>query len=90
SGWLTDRVNRPLLLGGIYIARGLCFVLLMQVAGSYPTLILFAVLFGLFDYSTIPVTASLAASHLGVRVMGLAMGLISAGHAVGGAAGAFL
>ncbi|MFX5884947.1 hypothetical protein ABTE50_19120, partial [Acinetobacter baumannii] len=45
---------------------------------------------GLFDYSTIPVTASLAASHLGVRVMGLTMGLISAGHAVGGAAGAFL
>ncbi len=90
SGWLTDRVNRPLLLGGIYIARACCFVLLMQVADSYPTLILFAVLFGLFDYSTIPVTASLAASHLGVRVMGLAMGLISAGHAVGGAAGAFL
>jgi MFS family permease len=90
SGWLTDRINRPLLLGGIYIARACCFVLLMQVADTYPTLILFAVLFGLFDYSTIPVTASLAASHLGVRVMGLAMGLISAGHAVGGAAGAFL
>lgn len=90
SGWLTDRINRPLLLGGIYLARALCFVLLMQVAGDYSLLLLFAVLFGLFDYSTIPVTASLAASHLGVRVMGLAMGLISAGHAVGGAAGAFL
>jgi MFS family permease len=90
SGWLTDRVNRPMLLGGIYIARALCFVLLMQVVGNYPMLLMFAVLFGLFDYSTIPVTASLAASHLGVRVMGLAMGLISAGHAIGGAAGAFL
>ena len=90
SGWLTDRVNRPMLLGGIYIARALCFLLLMQVVGNYPVLLIFAVLFGLFDYSTIPVTASLAASHLGVRVMGLAMGLISAGHAVGGAAGAFL
>lgn len=90
SGWLTDRINRPLLLGGIYLARALCFVLLMQVAADYSLLLLFAVLFGLFDYSTIPVTASLAASHLGVRVMGLAMGLISAGHAVGGAAGAFL
>jgi len=90
AGWLTDRVNRPMLLGGIYLMRALCFVLLMQVAGDFPLLILFAVLFGLFDYSTIPVTASLVASHLGVRIMGLAMGLIAAGHAVGGAAGAFL
>ncbi len=36
-----------------------------------------------------PVTASLVASHIGLRVMGLAMGLISAGHALGAAAGAF-
>ena len=32
-------------------------------------------------------TASLAASHLGLKVMGLAMGLISGGHALGGAVG---
>ena len=49
----------------------------------------FAILFGLVDYSTSPVTASLVASHIGVRVMGLAFGLISAGHQVGGALGAF-
>ena len=40
--------------------------------------------------STVPVTASLVQSHLGLHVMGLAMGLISAGHAIGGALGAFL
>ena len=49
-----------------------------------------AVLFGVVDYATIPVTASLVASHVGLKVMGLAMGLISAGHSIGGAAGAFL
>ncbi|HET8727305.1 MAG TPA: MFS transporter, partial [Alphaproteobacteria bacterium] len=90
AGWLTDRVNRPLLLSGIYAMRALSFVLLMAVAQDIGLLFLFAVLFGLFDYSTVPVTASLVASHLGLRVMGLAMGLISAGHAIGAAAGAFL
>ncbi len=88
-GWLTDRVNRPLLLGGIYLIRGLSFILLVHVGADLETLFLFAVIFGLVDYSTSPVTASLVASHIGVRVMGLAFGLISAGHQIGGAVGAY-
>lgn len=89
-GWLTDRVNRPLLLGSIYIIRGFTFILLVYVGVSLETLFVFAVLFGLVDYSTVPVTASLVASHIGVRVMGLAFGLITAGHQLGGALGAYL
>lgn len=90
SGWLTDRVNRPLLLGSIYIVRSFSFLVLMQVGVSYEMLFLFAVIYGIFDYSTVPPTASLAASHLGLSIMGLAMGLISGGHALGGALGAFM
>jgi MFS family permease len=90
AGWLTDRVNRVVLLGSIYILRGLTFLILLKVGASYETLMAFAVLFGAVDYATIPVTASLVASHLGLRVMGLSMGLISAGHSIGAAAGAFL
>lgn len=89
-GWLTDRVNRPLLLGGIYVVRGLTFILLVNVGADYETLLLFAIGFGLVDYATVPVTASLVASHIGLRVMGLAFGLISAGHQIGGAIGAYL
>jgi len=88
AGWLTDRMNRPLLLGTIYVLRAFSFILLMFIAGDYPLLIIFAVMFGVFDYSTVPVTASLAASHLGLRVMGLSMGLLTAGHALGAAVGA--
>ncbi|MEM7222302.1 MAG: MFS transporter [Pseudomonadota bacterium] len=88
-GWLTDRVNRPLLLGGIYLVRGLTFILLVQVGANLEVLFLFAILFGLVDYSTSPVTASLVASHIGLRVMGLAFGMISAGHQIGGALGAY-
>jgi MFS family permease len=90
AGWLTDRMNRVVLLGSIYLVRGLTFVVLMNVGASYEMLVVFAVLFGAVDYATVPVTASLVASHLGLRVTGLAMGLISAGHSIGAAAGAFL
>jgi MFS family permease len=90
AGWLTDRMNRPLLLGAIYLVRGLSFILLLMLVQnpSYDLLITFAVIFGVFDYSTVPVTASLAASHLGLRVLGLSMGLLTAGHALGAAVGA--
>jgi MFS family permease len=78
------------LLGAIYVGRGLALLLLTQVGADYERLLLFAAIFGMVDYATVPVTASLVASHLGLRVMGLAMGLISAGHSIGGALGAFL
>lgn len=89
AGWLTDRMNRPLLLGSIYVLRGLTFILLVSVGTNIEILFIFAILFGLMDYSTVPVTASLIASHVGIRVMGLAFGLVSAGHAVGAALGAY-
>lgn len=90
AGWLTDRMNRPLLLGAIYALRALTFILLSNLPGmSIEMLFAFAVFFGAVDYATVPVTASLVASHVGLKLMGLAMGMISAGHAIGGAMGAF-
>ncbi|MBN8943629.1 MAG: MFS transporter [Rhizobiales bacterium] len=88
AGFLTDRLHRPTLLGAIYLIRALSFILLASIGPDIRLLYVFAVLFGLVDYSTIPVTVGLAASHFGVRRLGLAMGLISSGHALGGALGA--
>ncbi|MGH2343534.1 MFS transporter [Segnochrobactraceae bacterium EtOH-i3] len=90
AGHLGDRVHRPTLLGTIYLIRAASFILLLYVAPDIRLLYLFVVLFGLVDYSTVPVTVGLAASHLGIKRIGLAMGLISGGHALGGALGAFL
>ncbi|MBD9541410.1 MFS transporter [Ensifer sp. ENS04] len=89
AGWMSDRLHRPALLAFIYVARALAFILLIFVANSYPLLIVFAVLFGLFDYSTVPVTSSYLASRMGTEVLGLSMGILSAGHAIGAAAGAW-
>ncbi len=90
AGWLSDRMHRPLLLGIIYVMRGLSFILLMFITDDLGLLFVFAVAFGIFDYSTFVVTASLVASHLGLGIMGLAMGILSASHSLGAAAGAFL
>jgi MFS family permease len=90
SGWLADRMSRPLLLGGIYILRGVAFMLLVGIVRDIDTLFFFAAVFGLVDYSTQPATASLAASNIGARVMGLSLGFILAGHSVGAALGAYL
>ena len=89
AGWLSDRVHRPALLAVLYGVRALTFVLLMYVAADISLLFAFAVLFGLVDLATVPVTVSLVVSHLGRRIMGLAMGLIAGGHALGAAAGAY-
>jgi MFS family permease len=89
-GWLADRFHRPILLASIYALRSLTFLLLMSVGNDVTLLFLFAVLFGIFDYSTFPLVASMVASHFGIRIMGFTMGLLSAAHAFGGAAGSFL
>jgi MFS family permease len=62
----------------------------MRIAGDAPSLFLFAAMFGLLNYAVLPVMASLVASHLGIAIMGLAMGLLAAGHSFGAALGALL
>lgn len=91
AGYLSDKFHRPALLAGVYALRGVSFIVLMMVP-SYDVgaLFFFAVMFGIFDYSTIPLTTSIVSTHVGMRVMGLALGLLGAFHAGGGAAGAFL
>lgn len=91
AGYLADKMHRPLLLGTIYVIRGLSFIILMLIPSYDARLVfLFAAMFGLFDYASIPVTTSLVASHLGLRIMGLTLGVLGMFHAGGAALGAFL
>jgi MFS family permease len=90
AGYLADLCNRRVLLSAIYLLRATTFLLLLHISGDVRLLFLFAAAFGLVDYATVPITASLVASHLGLRVMGLSLGLISTGHSLGAAAGAYL
>ena len=89
-GWLSDRYHRPMLLASCYFVRALTFIMLMYIAGNTPLLFIFAALFGIFDYATFPIVASLVATHIGRNVMGITMGLIFALHSIGGALGSFM
>ena len=59
AGYLTDTVSRPLILFVIYAMRSVSFIVLLYTGTSYEMLLLFALPFGIFDYSTVPPTASL-------------------------------
>ncbi len=88
-GALSDRLHRPLLLASVYFLRAFCFLMLMYISGDVPLLFIFATLFGIFDFSTFPIVANIVATHIGLRIMGLTMGLLFAFHSVGGALGSF-
>lgn len=89
-GYLADRLHRPALLTSVYFLRALTFILLMHITGSPAMLFIFAILFGIFNYSTFPIVASLVASHIGRHIMGVTMGLIFASHSLGAALGSFM
>lgn len=90
SGALADRLHRPRMLAGIFFLRAVLFVLLLHVGTDLPLLFLFAALYGLMNFATLPIIASIVAARLGVGVIGLALGLIFGAHWLGAAAGAFL
>ena len=89
-GWLSDRYHRPTLLASCYFVRALTFLMLVYIAGNPTLLYIFAIIFGIFDYATFPLVASIVATHIGRHIMGLTMGLIFALHALGGALGSFM
>lgn len=89
-GWLADKTHAPFLLAAMFTLRAALFVVLMNVAGDLPLLVVFAAIFGLINYATLPVVANIVANTIGVRIMGLTLGLLFGGHSLGGAAGAFL
>jgi len=86
--WLADHVHRPRLLAAMFFVRAITFVLLTYVAGNLGLLFVFAAIFGLLNFATLPVIANIVATHVGVRIMGLTMGLIFGGHSLGAAVGA--
>jgi MFS family permease len=89
-GWLADRTHAPYLLAAMFALRAVLFLALMAVADDLPLLITFAAIFGLINYATLPVVAAIVAQRIGVRIMGLSLGLLFSAHSVGAAAGAMM
>lgn len=88
--WLADHVHRPRLLAAIFLLRAVVFVFLLHIAGDIRLMYLFAVVFGILNFSTFPVIANIVSTHIGVRIMGLTLGLLFGGHSLGAAIGSVL
>jgi predicted MFS family arabinose efflux permease len=92
AGYLTDVMDRYVLLGIIFSLRMIAYGLLLTFQSS-PMLYVFAILFGLADYSVVPPVCSLvktlAVQH-GVDFTGLGVGILLCWHSIGAAVGAWV
>lgn len=89
AGVLADRYHRVYLLASIFFVRALCYAALFAVT-RYWQLLLFGAVFGLADYSVVPLVISLVASYCGADVVGLGVGLLLLWHSLGAAIGTWM
>ena len=89
SGWLTDRVDSRLLLGGYYFLRGLSLLALPSLfaASAHPSMVLFILFYGLDWVATVPPTVTLCREYFGDRGP-VVFGWVFASHQIGAAAAA--
>ena len=89
SGWICDRVGRCGPLATFYFVRGVSLLLLPYV-WNVPSLHVWAVIFGLNYFSTVPPTTTLTVNIFGRYSVGELSGWIFFAHQVGAALGAAL
>lgn len=86
SGWLTDRFDPRLLLGGYYLFRGVGLALLPVLLGDavHPSMVAFVVIYGLDWVATVPPTVALCRNVFGASGT-IVFGWVFASHQVGAA-----
>jgi predicted MFS family arabinose efflux permease len=84
SGWLVDRVDARKLLSLVYAFRGVSLFVLPFVTG-FSGLFIFAVIYGLDWFATVPPTITLTADTFGKGSVGSVFGWIFLSHQVGAA-----
>ncbi|HEX2131172.1 MAG TPA: MFS transporter [Actinophytocola sp.] len=86
SGWLTDRVDPRLLLGGYYTLRGLSLLVLPSLFApdTEPSMWVFIVFYGLDWIATVPPTVALCRDRFG-EAGPVVFGWVFASHQVGAA-----
>jgi len=88
--WMADHVHRPRLLASMFFLRALTFMLLLFIAADISVMFVFAAIFGILNFATFPVIANIVATHIGVRIIGLTLGLLFGGHSLGAAVGVLI
>ncbi|WCK54912.1 MFS transporter [Aneurinibacillus sp. Ricciae_BoGa-3] len=89
SGQLADRWDNRFMLVALYMLRSVSILILLLSHQSF-WLLVFSVIFGLVDFATSVPTQLLAAKYFKNHSVGLILGLLSMGHQIGSAVGAYL
>jgi sugar phosphate permease len=84
SGWLVDRISPRAILSVAFLLRGASLFVLPFV-DSFSGLFVFAVIYGLDWFATVPPVVTLTADTFGRRSIGTVYGWIFLSHQVGGA-----
>ncbi|WP_436523317.1 MFS transporter [Actinoplanes sp. HUAS TT8] len=86
SGWLTDRVDSRILLGGYYALRGLSLLILPSIlaATAHPSMLVFILFYGLDWVATVPPTVTLCREYFGAAGP-VVFGWVFASHQFGAA-----
>jgi MFS family permease len=84
SGWMIDRVHPRKWLSLIYALRGVSLFILPFVA-DFSGLFIFAVIYGLDWFATVPPTIALTADTFGKKAIGRVYGWIFLSHQLGAA-----
>jgi sugar phosphate permease len=89
SGWLTDRMDSRLLLGGYYAFRGLSLLFLPALfsATAHPSMVIFILFYGLDWVATVPPTVALCREYFGASGA-VVFGWVFASHQIGAAVAA--
>jgi predicted MFS family arabinose efflux permease len=86
SGWLTDRYDPRVLLGGYYFFRGVGLALLPLLLSNavHPSIVAFVVIYGLDWVATVPPTVALCRNAFGESGT-VVFGWVFASHQIGAA-----
>lgn len=86
SGYLGDKIGKKIPLGGIYLGRGLSFLLMAHATDEWQVFVAAAVM-GFSFIATVPLVMAIVADNYGTISMALVYGTVFAVHQAGGAIG---
>ena len=84
SGWMIDKVRPQRWLALVYALRG-CSLLILPFVHNYSGLIVFAVIYGLDWFATVPPSMAITADTFGRQNVGKVYGWIFMSHQIGAA-----
>src|ERR1044072_9456243 len=84
SGWMVDRVRPNRWLALVYMLRG-CALLILPFVKDFSGLVVFAVIYGLDWFATVPPSMAITADTFGKNNVGKVYGWIFMSHQIGAA-----